>query len=346
MVIKSSVIVVKATILHNGKIYGSISNLCEPLDPQTLVFELNEITQSPFVINAITLKNGNLCSTFSQSDVTFYSTSELIKKYDNKLKKIDCTSTTLAQGITYSICTYQNKKGAPVKVFTFECKKDCWKFEVGTANDGYAKHTQTATVADQASCACSKGKKVVGATNADFFEINFDNAPSGICVKNGIAIANPYSARNFFAYTFNNEFVISNFVQSPNLVGQLYSAIGGREIFVKNGKVFDFSPLEPFGYTPHPRTCVGIKKNGDVLIMVVDGRIPDYSNGASIIDLARLMQSEGVENAINLDGGGSSTFLVKQQDEFVILNKPADLYKPLDLLIRPIYNSLQIVAKD
>ena len=72
--------------------------------------------------------------------------------------------------------------------------------------------------------------------------------------------------------------------------------------------------------------------SGD-LTLVVDGRIPTYSNGASIIDLARLMQKLGAKDAINLDGGGSSIFLVRSGDGFAVLNTPADLERPNDKLI-------------
>ena len=70
------------------------------------------------------------------------------------------------------------------------------------------------------------------------------------------------------------------------------------------------------------------------------------SNGASLIDLARVMQSFGMETAINLDGGGSSTFIVRENGELVMKNRPADLQRPEEPLIRDIYNSLQIVVNE
>ena len=58
----------------------------------------------------------------------------------------------------------------------------------------------------------------------------------------------------------------------------------------------------------NPRTCIGQRSDGAVLIMVVEGRHPD-SLGATYDDLADLMEEYGAVNAANLDGGSSSTMI-------------------------------------
>ena len=112
-----------------------------------------------------------------------------------------------------------------------------------------------------------------------------------------------------------------------------------------NGMTADVASLEPFGDCRHPRTCVGLYPNNDFVLLVVDGRIPGYSHGASLTDLMRIMQSFGVEKALNLDGGGSSTMIVEQDGDLTMLNHPADLQRPLEKLIRPVYNSVLITKK-
>jgi len=57
------------------------------------------------------------------------------------------------------------------------------------------------------------------------------------------------------------------------------------------------------------------------------------------------MQYFGAKKAINLDGGGSSTFIVKQEGELTMLNRPADLMRPDEPLIREIFNSILVVKK-
>ena len=139
--------------------------------------------------------------------------------------------------------------------------------------------------------------------------------------------------------------VITSLIETPELIGQLECAVGGREIFLRDGELAELSLGESFSSVTHPRTAVGIREDGTVIMIVVDGRIPEYSNGASIVDLGRLMQYFGAKKAINLDGGGSSTMLVKLDGEMTILNRPADLVRPTELLIRPIYNSVQIIKR-
>ena len=96
-------------------------------------------------------------------------------------------------------------------------------------------------------------------------------------------------------------------------------------MIVCDGKLSQWGPLEPFAYVRHPRTAAGVKKDGTILLLAVDGRIPAYSNGASLVDLAKLMLSFGADRAVNLDGGGSSVVYTKKGDEFVLRNEPADL---------------------
>lgn len=61
--------------------------------------------------------------------------------------------------------------------------------------------------------------------------------------------------------------------------------------------------------------------------MVVDGRNPEWSNGISLEELGTFMQVLGVDRALNLDGGGSSTFFVnpnRSVNNYTIRNLPSD----------------------
>ena len=65
----------------------------------------------------------------------------------------------------------------------------------------------------------------------------------------------------------------------------------------------------------HPRTAVGVSKDGrTVYLVVVDGRQKGLSEGITLVELAAWMKRLGCWDAINLDGGGSSTLVVKQPD--------------------------------
>jgi len=116
---------------------------------------------------------------------------------------------------------------------------------------------------------------------------------------------------------------------------------------VKNNEPRDFAFIEAFGYQRHPRTAVGICEDKTVLILVVDGRIPEYSNGATLVDLAVTLKQFGAVDSINLDGGGSSIMLIRPdgESEFERLNRPADLHRPTECLIRPGYNGILLYRK-
>ena len=77
----------------------------------------------------------------------------------------------------------------------------------------------------------------------------------------------------------------------------------------------------------HPRTAAGFAANGRKLIIVtVDGRQAPYSDGMTLRELANLMLALGARDAINLDGGGSTTFVVASQGDgpLRVVNRPSD----------------------
>lgn len=103
--------------------------------------------------------------------------------------------------------------------------------------------------------------------------------------------------------------------------------IGGLPKLVEKGKK-PISYLGMEGITSegfikkHPRTAVGFDENNDFLyIVVVDGRQKGYSTGMTLSELAEFLINIGVGEALNLDGGGSSTMVVEGK----LINKPSDI---------------------
>lgn len=105
-----------------------------------------------------------------------------------------------------------------------------------------------------------------------------------------------------------------------SLPGNPAFAIGGETILLKKGKVraHDDSIL-------HPRTAVGIDRDtGQILLLTVDGRT-ESSDGYTLVQLAKMMKSLGAEDALNLDGGGSTTMVAPSRDGTVkVQNHPSD----------------------
>jgi exopolysaccharide biosynthesis protein len=67
-------------------------------------------------------------------------------------------------------------------------------------------------------------------------------------------------------------------------------------------------------------------KQGKLFLLAVDGRAPGHSDGMTLAEGARYLLSLGMENAINIDGGGSTTYYVRKPGEQhpVLLNRPSD----------------------
>jgi exopolysaccharide biosynthesis protein len=104
--------------------------------------------------------------------------------------------------------------------------------------------------------------------------------------------------------------------------GAIYNAISGDRMLVEKGK-----PVAGLDSTTlQPRTAVGTNGNGRWMVMiVVDGRQPGYSEGCTLKELAdMLIKFGGVYNAINLDGGGSSAMVIEKDGKADLLNSPIE----------------------
>src|SRR5215204_5363180 len=70
----------------------------------------------------------------------------------------------------------------------------------------------------------------------------------------------------------------------------------------------------------NPRTLAGVRADGTLLLVTVDGRRPGWSVGMTLPEAARLMRSLGARDAVNLAGGGSSTMTIRGE----VVNRPSD----------------------
>ncbi len=107
---------------------------------------------------------------------------------------------------------------------------------------------------------------------------------------------------------------------------KVFNAVAGDRVVVQKGVTVKNLAAQ----TPSPRTAIGLNKNGRWLIfMVVDGRQTGYSEGVTFPELAELLISYGVYTGANMDGGGSSTMVVKGVDgKARVLNSPIDQNVP------------------
>lgn len=94
--------------------------------------------------------------------------------------------------------------------------------------------------------------------------------------------------------------------------------IGGFPLLVAGGRVVVGPCGDPI-CGRHPRTGIGVTRRGRILLVVVDGRRPKWSKGMFIGRFAREMRKLGASFAMNLDGGGSSTMVVRKK----VVNRPS-----------------------
>ena len=186
------------------------------------------------------------------------------------------------------------------------------------------------------------------AINGDGFKPWHDFGPLGYAPKSGESVAPVgYAASKGRIYSDDTDseptlYIYKNNKASiNNLIGKIYNAISGNQLLVQRGEV-----LEDLGSKIHPRTAVGLNRAGrKLVIMIVDGRQPGYSEGASLTELADLLIDYGAYTAINLDGGGSSTLVIQDKNgNPEILNSP--VHQGIPGNERPVGNHLGIFANN
>lgn len=168
----------------------------------------------------------------------------------------------------------------------------------------------------------SRGVNVVAAVNGDFFNMA-TGEPTGTLVMNGIHIKDTAytQSRAWFAVDAENNAYIGTGELPENTV----EAIGGATMLIKDGAIA-LGENSTYYTTKQPRTAVGVTAEDEVVIVVADGRQSPYSSGYTYMELAEKMLKLGCVDALNLDGGGSTTYLAQYSgtDELVLANSPSD----------------------
>lgn len=118
--------------------------------------------------------------------------------------------------------------------------------------------------------------------------------------------------------------------------------IAGSDILVSGGKVKSDRD-DPRKDKPYPRVAAAIDKEGKKLwLVLVDGKQPLYSEGFTRADLTKLFTDLGVDRALNLDGGGSTTLAVSIGNSTKVLNAP--IHTKIPMRERPVANHLGFYA--
>jgi Phosphodiester glycosidase/FlgD Ig-like domain len=160
--------------------------------------------------------------------------------------------------------------------------------------------------------------------NADLVGFVSENRRGGTPIPAGGAVlaARGSQAQRLAVEAVAGEMVTIRLVLRPEW-RDVPEALGGGPELIRQGRPI-FRPNEDFGTyhlnRRHPRTAVGQKSDGRIVMLVVDGRRPGYSSGMTNFELAQTMMRLGVVTASALDSGGSSTMAFGGQ----LLSRPSD----------------------
>lgn len=178
-------------------------------------------------------------------------------------------------------------------------------------------------------------------SNLDAFKVNSNDIKyegANLQIAEGLAMSNPVdSTVGETEFVLTGEAINNIISEGDRILVQVKlagfedvrGAVGGHgTILVRDGVVPN--NIEDCGFFCRgqraPRTAVGIREDGSVFWVVSNGRDEeDGVPGLQMLELAELMLSQGAYQAINLDGGGSSTMIVKDLDgELIFANKLSD----------------------
>ena len=183
------------------------------------------------------------------------------------------------------------------------------------------------------------GYNVVGAMNT---ALAYDsNAPYGYMVWDGVVLGTPEihkGAQTYLAIDAQGNCELRS--MSTPLNGTEVTAISANFGWLVKDGVLQTKTVERTS-SDASRSMIGIKADGTLVFCQVDGRNAPTSTGLSNYEMGEVMLSMGCVNAVNCDGGGSSTFISKREGESENVMRSV----PSDGSERPTINSVIIVSK-
>ncbi len=187
------------------------------------------------------------------------------------------------------------------------------------------------TTAQAAAYETATGRDVIFTMNANFFDSDTSRIRGYLMVE-GTEIHEPDSdCVCYFAVLTDGSYDIRSYTDAHD---DVVEAVAGRQWLVRDGVQMSQNKTQLSA-----RTAIGIKADGTVVCFVVDGKT--NSTGVTINDMCGIMYSLGCVEAINLDGGGSSTFVTQRSStgSLQIRNNPSDSTGE-----RPVISTLMLVA--
>jgi exopolysaccharide biosynthesis protein len=230
------------------------------------------------------------------------------------------TLVELVPGVRQTTLNYLDYADKPMRLFILEVdlNNPRIKLKAGTPNNGTAYGKQTVT--DMAMRHDAPNNRVIAAFNGDFFN-STTGEPQSVTYKNGTAIKPLTALCNLCTFLAVDNQGNPSIVSKERTIDAttIREAVGGYHWLIR-----DSARVTQGDQSVEPRTAVGVTKSKVVYFVVVDGRLASYSNGMSFAHLSNVFAALGVMDAINLDGGGSTTFAAKDGGSWQVKNRPSD----------------------
>lgn len=145
----------------------------------------------------------------------------------------------------------------------------------------------------------------------DTNEMGNGGDPTGIVIQDGKVIWDStktgYSG-GIAGFTKDNKLVLTKGTAEEAIQAGVEDAVEFGPFLIVNGEAAEIKGNGGWGIAP--RTVLAQRKDGIVLLVVIDGRQPGYSLGISMTELTKLLQRYKAHNAVNLDGGASSSLAI------------------------------------
>ena len=193
------------------------------------------------------------------------------------------------------------------------------RIQVATAEDIQEKGDTTSRIA-------KKNNAVAAINGGGFYDPNGTGTgrlPYGFIIHEGKYLlgqqVDDKERVDFVGMTRSGNLIAGNYnKKEPHDLGVTEGLTFGPPLIMNGKKVIRSGDG---GWGISPRSAIGQKKDGTMMFLVIDGRQPGYSIGATLVDVQNIMYEKGAYIAANLDGGSSTTLYYNGN----VVNKPADL---------------------
>lgn len=200
----------------------------------------------------------------------------------------------------------------------------------------------TETTKQAQSMQTRRNTNVVGAINAGGYDMS-NGRPSGAFIMSGTVINEPTGTTFWIDGSGAAHITSAQECKAALAAGNVREAVASFGDIFENGHAR--SGLD--NTTRASRTAIGIKADGTVVMLMVDGRQAPYSVGMTMAEVGAAMEALGCAQAVNLDGGGSSTFATQREGEsenntsagLTLRCRPSDGYE------RKVSNTIMVLSK-